>query len=69
MLVSMVMLWGGDYTPKVQWTLTVLIVGVWLGFAFAVQGAGRHSASNPFQSACGPAGRRLFDPCSRSTNQ
>ena len=36
-LVSMVMLWGGDYTPKVQWTLTVIIVGVWLGFAFAIR--------------------------------
>jgi nitrogen fixation/metabolism regulation signal transduction histidine kinase len=36
-LVSMIMLWGGDYTPKVQWTLTVFIVGVWLGFAFAVR--------------------------------
>jgi nitrogen fixation/metabolism regulation signal transduction histidine kinase len=36
-LVSMIMLWGGDYTPKVQWTLTVFIVGVWLGFAFAAR--------------------------------
>ena len=36
-LVSMIMLWGGDYTPKVQWTLTVFIVGVWLGFTFAVR--------------------------------
>ncbi len=36
-LVSMVMLWGGDYTPKVQWTLTVFIVGIWLGFAFAAR--------------------------------
>jgi nitrogen fixation/metabolism regulation signal transduction histidine kinase len=36
-LVSMIMLWGGDYTPKVQWTLSVVIVGVWLGFAFAVR--------------------------------
>ncbi|MEO6004928.1 MAG: ATP-binding protein [Opitutus sp.] len=31
-------LWfGTDTTPKVQWTLTLLIVGCWLGFALAVQ--------------------------------
>lgn len=33
----MVLLWRGDYTSKVQWTLTVLIVGVWMGFAFALR--------------------------------
>jgi nitrogen fixation/metabolism regulation signal transduction histidine kinase len=36
-LTSMIMLWVGDYTPKVQWTLSVLIVGVWLGFCFSVR--------------------------------
>ncbi len=36
-LVSMVLIWGGDYTPKVQWTLSLFIVGGWLGFAFAVR--------------------------------
>lgn len=36
-LVAMLLLWKGDYTPKVQWTLTVLIVGIWWGFAFAVR--------------------------------
>jgi two-component system nitrogen regulation sensor histidine kinase NtrY len=37
-LVSLLILWYGDYTPKVQWTLTVLIVGCWWGFASATQG-------------------------------
>ncbi len=37
-LVSLLILWFGDYTPKVQWTLTVLIAGGWAGFAFATQG-------------------------------
>jgi two-component system nitrogen regulation sensor histidine kinase NtrY len=32
-VTSLVILWTGDYTPKVQWTLTVLIVGVLLGVA------------------------------------
>ncbi len=37
-LVSLLILWFGDYTPKVQWTLTVLIAGGWIGFALATQG-------------------------------
>jgi len=35
--VSMVFVWTGGYTPKVQWTLTVLILGCWLGFAIALR--------------------------------
>lgn len=36
-LTSMLILWLGDYTPKVQWTLTVAIGGVWLGFCFGLR--------------------------------
>ena len=36
-LVSLVILWSGDYTAKVQWTLTVFILCLWWGFAFAVR--------------------------------
>ena len=36
-VVSMIMLWWGDYTPKVQWTLTLLIVGVWFAFAMSLR--------------------------------
>jgi len=35
--VVMLLVWGGDYSAKVQWTLTVLILGCWWGFAAAVQ--------------------------------
>jgi len=35
--ISLIFLWTGDYTPKVQWTLTVVIVTVCLGFAFALR--------------------------------
>jgi nitrogen fixation/metabolism regulation signal transduction histidine kinase len=35
--ISLVFLWTGDYTPKVQWTLTVLIVTFCLGFSFALR--------------------------------
>src|SRR5689334_24682591 len=36
-VTSMIILWWGGYTSKVQWTLSVLIVGVWWGFAAAVR--------------------------------
>ena len=36
-LVALVMLWTGDYTPKVQWTLTVFIASFWLGCAYALR--------------------------------
>jgi two-component system nitrogen regulation sensor histidine kinase NtrY len=37
-ITVMIILWFmGDYTPKVQWTLSVLIVGVWLGFCFGLR--------------------------------
>ncbi len=36
-LIAMLLLWGGDFTPKVQWTLTVLMVGAWFGIAWALR--------------------------------
>ncbi len=36
-LVAMLLLWWGDYTPKVQWTLSVFVIGFWLGFSFALR--------------------------------
>ncbi len=36
-LVSLWLLWTGGYAPKIEWTLTVLIVGFWLGFSFALR--------------------------------
>lgn len=36
-VTCMLILWLGSYTPRVQWTLTVLILGVWLGFCFALR--------------------------------
>jgi len=36
-LVALIFLWAGDHSPKVQWTLTVLIVGLWCGFALALR--------------------------------
>jgi two-component system nitrogen regulation sensor histidine kinase NtrY len=35
--VAMCYLWGGGHEPKVEWTLTLLILGCWLGFAAAVR--------------------------------
>ena len=35
--VAVILLWAGGYSPKVQWTLTVLMVLAWLSFAFSAQ--------------------------------
>lgn len=36
-LVSLILLWEGDYSSKAQWTLTIVIAGFWLGFAAALR--------------------------------
>jgi nitrogen fixation/metabolism regulation signal transduction histidine kinase len=36
-LVSMILLWDGSFSAKVEWTLTVFIVGGWLGCAYALR--------------------------------
>jgi two-component system nitrogen regulation sensor histidine kinase NtrY len=35
--VALVLLWLADYTPKIQWTLTVLILGIWWACASAIR--------------------------------
>jgi nitrogen fixation/metabolism regulation signal transduction histidine kinase len=35
-LTAVLLLWLGDFTPKVRWTVTVLVVLTWLGFASAL---------------------------------
>ncbi|UCE59734.1 MAG: hypothetical protein JSU63_20120 [Phycisphaerales bacterium] len=36
-VAALILLWTRDFTPKTQWTLTLLIVGGWFGFALAVR--------------------------------
>jgi len=36
-VIALIILWSGDYTVKVQWTLTVLILGLWLGLAIVLR--------------------------------
>jgi two-component system nitrogen regulation sensor histidine kinase NtrY len=45
-LVSLLFLWTGDHTSKVQWTLSVLIIGVWIGCSLSV----RHRVVLPLQT-------------------
>ncbi len=37
LVLALALLWAGDYSAKVFWTLAVLVVGCWLGFSFALQ--------------------------------
>jgi nitrogen fixation/metabolism regulation signal transduction histidine kinase len=36
-VTALYILWTGNYPARTEWTLTVIIVGAWLGFAFAVR--------------------------------
>lgn len=36
-IVALTILWGGDYSAKVQWTLSVFIITLWWGFALAAR--------------------------------
>jgi two-component system nitrogen regulation sensor histidine kinase NtrY len=36
-ITAVALLWVGGWTPKVQWTLSVLIFGTWFGFAYALR--------------------------------
>ncbi|MHB8675312.1 MAG: sensor histidine kinase [Candidatus Acidiferrales bacterium] len=35
--VAVILLWTGNHDPKTSWTLTIIIVVAWLGFAFSAQ--------------------------------
>src|SRR5215471_15832162 len=37
LLVAMILLWSGNYTSKVQWTLTIAVVAIWWGVSFGVR--------------------------------
>lgn len=37
-VIALMLLWAGGFSAKVQWTLAVLVVGTYLGFAAALRG-------------------------------
>jgi nitrogen fixation/metabolism regulation signal transduction histidine kinase len=45
-VVALVLLWVGGYTPRVQWTLTLLVVGFWIGCSLSV----RHRVVSPLHT-------------------
>ena len=36
-VISLVLIWTGDFAPRVQWTLTAVILTVWLGFVSEIR--------------------------------
>src|SRR5256714_4101439 len=45
--LALALLWFGDFTPRTQWTLTLLVAGVWLACATIV----REQVVRPLQTA------------------
>ncbi|MBK5296692.1 MAG: PAS domain-containing protein, partial [Vicinamibacteria bacterium] len=35
--IALILLWGGDFSSKVQWTLTLFVVGLWWGVSVALR--------------------------------
>src|ERR1700758_521328 len=46
LLVSVILLWLGDFSDSTRWTITVFVVLLWLGFAFSV----RSTVVHPLQT-------------------
>ncbi len=46
MLAALLLVWLGDFTPKLRWTVTAIVGASWIGFAFAV----RERAIHPIQT-------------------
>jgi len=45
-VIALILLWDRDYTSKTHWTVTVLLLGCWWGFAFSV----RERVARPLQT-------------------
>ena len=48
LIIALALLWFGDHTPKVQWTLTILIVGCHGCIHLEHARTRRSSIANPF---------------------
>ena len=59
-LTSMIIIWTGGYSPKVQWTLTLAHPRILVGLLDLHPRACRIAASHAGQSARGHARGRLF---------
>lgn len=45
-LVALWLLWAGEHAPRVQWTVSALVLGVWLGLSYAL----RDQVARPLQT-------------------
>ena len=61
-IIALAILWFGDYSAKVQWTLTLLIGGIRFGILHERARTHRPSVADDDQSAGRFARRRLLDP-------
>ena len=59
-LVALLLLWFGNFSPKEQWTLTVVIVVAWLSFAFSAEQRVAFPDAHAFEFAGRAARGRFF---------
>ena len=63
-MVSLWLLWAGDYTPKVEWTQRS-DCGFLAGIFLCLARQGDPALEDDLESVGGSAGGRFFDPCQR----
>src|SRR2546430_16813907 len=70
LVLAFALLWSGDFAPRTQWTLTTVVVVVWLGLAATL----REHVIRPLQTISNMLGRASRNPapaarraCSRSS--
>ena len=64
-VIALVLLWCGDFSSRVQWTLTLLVVGLWWGVAFALRDRVDLSPADDLEPAGGVARGGLLHPGAR----
>src|SRR2546426_1398495 len=62
-LVALVLLWSGDFAARTQWTVTILLVAVWLAFA----GVRSEEHTSELQSPCNLVCRLLLEKKKQKT--
>src|SRR2546430_13173279 len=66
--LALVLLWRGDFAARTQWTLTILLVGVWLAFVGVVRERRSEEHTSELQSQSNLVCRLLLEKKKKLNN-
>ena len=67
--IALILLWTGTYSSGAAWTLTFLILSLWLGFVFSLRHRVVFLFADALQSPGGHAGRGFLHPRARRASR